>query len=219
MTVYLDFDDVLAETFRTLAEFAALAFGKSPVPGRETHFDLHESLGLGVEEYAEFMDRFHAEKLLDVDEIPGACETLRGWVRDGIRPVVVTGRPVSAHGPSAEWLRRRGLGSVEVLHVDKYARFPDPGAPGVVPFPSLRNFGFGLAVDDAPAALDALARSGLCPYVAFSRPWNASWSPPSGAPAPALHTGNWSEIDALARRLASSPVQPIQTTRPLPCAE
>ena len=203
MTVYLDFDDVLAETFRALAAFAASEFGKTPVPGRETHFDLHESLGLGVGEYARFMDRFHAEKLLDVEEMPGACEVLRGWVRDGIEPVVVTGRPVSAHGPSTEWLRRRGLGSVPVLHVDKYARFRDPSEPGVVPFPALRERGFGLAVEDAPAALSALASSGLCPYAAFARPWNAGWEPPPGAPAPLLRTGDWRELDALARRLAS----------------
>lgn len=199
MKIYLDFDDVIAETFAALAAFAEEAFGKKPEPGKRTHFDLHVSLGLGEEEYGTFMDRFHAEKLLDVAEIPGACQAMRGWIRDGIEPVVVTGRPVSSHAASVQWLEERGLGGVPVLHVDKYARFSDPDAPGVVPFPELRGMGFGLAVEDAPAALDVLSRSRLCPFAAFARPWNAAWTHPDGGAAPALRTGDWREIDRLAR--------------------
>ena len=70
--VYLDFDDVLAETFRELARFAREAFGRTPPPGKSVHFDLHESLGLTDAEYGVFMERFHAERLRAVDEIPGA---------------------------------------------------------------------------------------------------------------------------------------------------
>lgn len=200
--VYLDFDDVLGETFAELRRFARTEFGKDPEPGKEIHFDLHESLGLSDAEYGLFMDRFHAERLLAVDEIPGACDALRGWLRDGVaEPVVVTGRAAWCHADSVRWLERRGLGAVPVLHVDKYARFSDPAEPGVVPFPALRDRGFAFAVDDAPRALDALAVSGLCPYAVFGRPWNASWTPPAGAPPPALRTSDWSVLDAFVRAL------------------
>ena len=200
--VYLDFDDVLCETFLSLAAFAREAFGKAPVPGGELHFDLHESLGLSDGEYGLFMDRFHAERLGSVEEIPGACDALRGWLRDGAaEPVVVTGRAAWCHADSVRWLERRGLGAVPVVHVDKYARFSDPAAPGVVPFPALRDYGFALAVDDAPRALDSLAVSGLCPYAVFGRPWNASWAPPAGAAAPALRTSDWTALDAFVRAL------------------
>lgn len=202
MRAYLDFDDVLAESFKALAAFAEEEFGATPAPGKETHFDLHVSLGLGEGQYEEFMERFHATRLLSVEEIPGACETLRGWLADGIEPVVVTGRPCSTHADSVLWLERRGLGGVEVLHVDKYARFQEHEKAGTVPFGALRDYGFALAVDDAPAALDALSTARMCPYAVFSRPWNAGWKPPENGAAPALATGDWRLIDALARRLA-----------------
>jgi hypothetical protein len=193
--VYLDFDDVLAETFRELAAFAAARFGKTPPPGKETHFDLHESLGLSNDEYGVFMERFHAERLLAVEEVSGACETLRAWRKDGIEPEVVTGRPVSAHADSVQWLADRGLSGVPVLHVDKYARFPDPAAPGVLPFPALRERGYGFAVEDAPAALDVLSRSLPCPYAVHERPADGT--------APALRTARWEEIDRAVRDLAA----------------
>lgn len=204
--VYLDFDDVLCETFAELRAFARAAFGKDPAPGKEIHFDLHDSLELTDEEYGVFMDRFHAERLLAVPEIPGACETLRGWLRDGAaEPVVVTGRAAWCHADSLRWLEARGLGGVPVLHVDKYARFADPAAPDIVPFPALRDYGFALAVDDAPRALDALASARLCPYAVFPRPWNAAWAPPPGAAAPALPAADcsWAAIDAFVRSLPS----------------
>jgi len=198
MKVYLDFDDVLCETFASLEAFARAAFGKNPSPGKAVHFDLHESLDLDDGEYRRFMDRFHDEMLLGIPEIPGACESLRAWRAAGHEPIVVTGRPVSAHADSEAWLASRGLGGVPVLHVDKYARFPDPSAPGVVPFPDLGRMGFGLAVEDSPAALDVLARSRLCPYVVFERPWNRAWTPPPGAAAPALRAASWADIAPLA---------------------
>ena len=197
MTLYLDFDDVLCETFASLEAFACAAFGKDPEPGKAVHFDLHESLGLTDAEYRLFMDRFHAERLLDIPEIPGACAALRAWRDAGHEPVVVTGRPVSAHADSVAWLAAHGLAGVPVLHVDKYARFPDPAAPGVVPFPALARCGFGLAVDDSPAALDLLARSRLCPYVVFERPWNRAWTPPPGGAPPVLRAPDWARLAPL----------------------
>ena len=179
--VYLDFDDVLAETFRELARFAREAFGRTPPPGKSVHFDLHESLGLADAEYGVFMERFHAERLRAVDEIPGATAALRGWVRDGAaEPVVVTGRPVSSHADSVAWLEDRGLPGVPVLHVDKYARFPDPAAPGVVPFP---------------------APSRRCPSVVFERPWHRAWAAPQDGAPPLARLADWPALDALVRGL------------------
>lgn len=203
MRVYLDFDDVLSETFRALAAFAKAEFGRDPVPGRQIHFDLRESLGIPDSEYSLFMDRFHAEKLEDIPEIPGAAEVLRGWLRDGVAsPVVVTGRPLSAHAASVAWLAARGLSGVPVLHVDKYHRFGE-GDKGVVQFDDLADMGFALAVDDAPAALDALVRADFCRVAAFDRPWNRAWIPPSDSGAPThgspLRLSSWKELDAAVR--------------------
>ena len=198
--VYLDFDDVLAQTFVELARFAREAFGKRIDPAACTDFDLHVSLGLTDAEYPRFMERFHAERLLDIPEMPGAGNALRGWLRDGAaRPVVVTGRAPSCHADSVMWLEAHGLADVPVLHVDKYGRFA--GDPGVVPFPALAERGFALAVDDAPGALAALASYRLCPYAVFDRPWNRDYAPPAGTPSPVARFRSWEELDAFVRAL------------------
>ena len=198
--IYLDFDDVLAQTFVELARFAREAFGKRIDEAACADFDLHVSLGLTDAEYPVFMERFHAERLTRIPEMPGAGDALRGWLRDGVaRPVVVTGRAPSCHADSVAWLAARGLGEVPVLHVDKYARFA--GSPDVVPFSALADRGFALAVDDAPGALAALASSRLCPYAVFDRPWNRAFAPPAGAPSPVARLASWDELDALVRAL------------------
>ncbi|MBR1837389.1 MAG: hypothetical protein IJ783_08895 [Kiritimatiellae bacterium] len=207
--VYLDFDDVISETFVALSAFAKAEFGRTPVPDKQIHFDLRESLGIPDAEYGRFMDRFHAEMLEDIPEMPGAAAAMRGWMENGAaEPVVVTGRPFSAHGASVRWLERRGLGAVQVLHVDKYARFGGETA-GVVQFAALAGMGFRFAVDDAPAALDALCRAGFAEVVAFSRPWNAAWAQPAdsapGLPPP-VRVASWTELDAAVRRAAAAPL-------------
>ena len=206
--VYLDFDDVLCESFVALDAFAREEFGRGAVPGRRIHFDLRQSLGIPDEEYGRFMDRFHAERLEGIPEIPGSAAALRGWLRDGVaEPVVVTGRPQSAHAASVAWLAARGLDSLDILHVDKYARFAS--ADGAVPFEALRSMGFALAVDDAPAALDALARAAFCRIAVFERPWNAAWTPPAGAPSPhgaPARFSDWRRLDAFVRSLSESAV-------------
>lgn len=211
MRVYLDFDDVISETFRALAVFAKTEFGREPVPGKQIHFDLRESLGIPEEEYRTFMERFHAEALEDIPEIPGASAAMRSWLRDGVaEPVVVTGRPLSAHGVSVAWLGARGLPGVQVLHVDKYHRF-SAGEKGVVRFSDLPGMGFALAVDDAPAALDALAQADFCRVAAFDRPWNRAWPPsrwagPVSPPrhGPPLRFTSWTELDAEVRSMAAA---------------
>ena len=198
--VYLDFDDVLAQTFVELARFAREAFGKTIDEAACADFDLHVSLGLTDAEYPVFMERFHAERLGRIPEMPGAGDALRGWLRDGVaRPVVVTGRAPSCHADSVAWLAARGLADVPVLHVDKYGRFA--GEPNVVPFADLASCGFALAVDDAPGALSMLASSGLCPYAVFDRPWNRAYAPPSGAPPPVARFASWTELDGFVRAL------------------
>ena len=204
--IYLDFDDVLCESFVALDAFAREAFGRGAVPGRQVHFDLRQSLGIPDDEYGRFMDRFHAERLEGIPEMPGAAAVLRGWLRDGVaEPVVVTGRPYSAHVASVAWLEARGLGDLEVLHVDKYARFAS--ADGTVPFEALREMGFALAIDDAPAALDALSRAAFCQLGVFERPWNAGWLPPAGAAASLgapVRFSDWRQVDAFVRALSAS---------------
>lgn len=180
MRVYVDCDDVVAETARHLIDLRRRGGGWAPEFGQMFDFDLHRSLRLGDEEYRVFMEKAHEpEELAALEEVPGACETLRAWRTDGIEPFIVTGRPACAHAATLEWLERRGLAGIPLLMVDKYNRRLGAETAGVevVPFASLSSFGFDLAVDDAPQALDLLAASGFCPFVVFDRPWNRTYNP------------------------------------------
>ncbi len=205
MKLYVDCDDVVTETARHLAGLRRREGAWAPAYEDIHDFDLHRSFRMDEATYRDFMERAHSDdELLALEAVPGACETLRAWRDDGLDPVIVTGRPAFSHAASREWLDRRGLADIPLLLVDKYNRTLGPTAEGVevVPFRNLRGMGFDLAVDDAPPALDLLARSGLCPYVVFDRPWNRGYRPPAdavgGAGAPP-HVRDWRELDALVR--------------------
>lgn len=196
MKLYVDCDDVVAETAHHLMDLRRRDGGWVPEFEEMYDFDLHKSLRLGAAEYVDFMERAHApEELRALKPVPGACETLRAWLDDGLEPVIVTGRPAFSYAATREWLDVRGLTDLPLILVDKYNRSLGQGTPGVtvVPFVGLSGMGFDLAIDDAPPALDLLAASRLCPFVVFDRPWNRMYAPD----APRVRT--WKELDAFAR--------------------
>ena len=200
LKIYVDCDDVVTETALRLMEIRRGEGGWAPESFEEMHdFDLHKSLRLDAEEYVAFMTRVHHPDVLGaLEALPGACETLRAWLDDGLAPVIVTGRPAFSHATTRAWLDERGLADLPLMLVDKYNRALGASVPGVetVPFARLREAGFDLAVDDAPAALDLLAESGLCPYIVFDRPWNRAYNPV----VPRVRS--WAELDRAVRERA-----------------
>lgn len=201
--VYVDFDDVVAETARGLAELLYRETGRRVAYDEIAFFDLQKSFGLEVEEYHAFMEKAHEPEVLDgLTETPGACVTLRAWLDDGLVPVVVTGRPAASHDATRQWLDARGLPDLAILHVDKYNRdlgIRNPEIP-TLRFDELRSQEFGLAVDDAPPALDLLERSGLCPFLVFDRPWNRNYT----SAASLGRAADWTALDRLVRARARS---------------
>lgn len=208
MKLYVDCDDVVTETARHLAALRRRTGAWAPDYEDIHDFDLHHSFRMDDATYRDFMTLAHTDaELLALEPLPGACETLRAWRDDGLDPVIVTGRPGFSYAASRAWLDQRGLADIPLMLVDKYNRELGPTTEGVeiVPFRKLREMGFDLAIDDAPLALDLLARSGLCPYVVFDRPWNRGYKPPvdaaDGAGEPP-HVRDWPSLDALVRTLS-----------------
>ncbi|MCL1856574.1 MAG: hypothetical protein FWF84_02890 [Kiritimatiellaeota bacterium] len=200
MKVYVDFDDVIAETARTLAEVLWEATGRR-VAYEEIHaFDLRVSFGLGEAEYVAFMEAAHRPRVLErIPPTPGACETLRRWREEGrVSPVVVTGRPASCHRESVAWLGRYGLGDIEIVHVDKYGRHGGECTDGVKTYAAeeLAGMGFGVAIDDAPPALALLERWNVAPAIVFDRPWNRHYA----SPALCGRARDWNEVDDMIRK-------------------
>lgn len=203
--IYVDFDDVVAETARGLTGLLHQLHGRRVPYEAILQFDLRHSFRLEEADYREFMDRAHEPGiLLDLEETPGACPTLRAWLDDGLRPVVVTGRPPCCHAVTRGWLDARGLPDLPVLHVDKYHRpFAAEEMRDEVPMlamADLQPMGFALAVDDAPVALDLLASHRICPGVLFERPWNRRYE---GGDGLAGRVGDWAALDALVRCAAA----------------
>ena len=200
--IYIDYDDVVTETARALAAQLRREGSWAPETFEDIReFDLHVSFRLGPAEYDAFMARAHRdEELLALEEIPGACATLRAWLDDGLAPVVVTGRPPYAYTASRAWLDARGLRDLPLVIADKYNRFKGDPPPGVsvAHLDDLRRMGFLLAIDDAPPALDFVASSGLCPALVFDRPWNRAYGPT----LPRVRT--WRELDAFVRDMVGA---------------
>ncbi len=181
MRIYLDFDDVLCETARRLSELAREMYGRDVPYRRIAAFDLHLAFDLNEKEYKALMARAHCDEIIAaLRATNGMVSSLKELSAHGHDIVIVTGRPPHTNAVSREWLWKRGLGNLPLHHVDKYGR--EPSASGVPPGARAWTLGefnrehFDVAIDDAPAMLDILARRKDCRTIVFDRPWNRGWS-------------------------------------------
>lgn len=204
MALYIDFDDCICETNVTLRALALERYGLSSTFEGMTEFDLHISLGLSDTQYPEFMRIFHAEKLLEIPEIPDACATIAAWHRAGLEPLVITGRNPDCHEASRAWLDAHGLADIPLYHLDKYQRFSAHG-PDVLSLEQLTAMHFDFAVEDAPVSLALLLQLRLCPIALFDRPWNRKLTLPDPLPQPVRRFTGWKEIAAAAAARLSGP--------------
>ncbi|MCL2105242.1 MAG: hypothetical protein FWH21_09415, partial [Kiritimatiellaeota bacterium] len=99
--------------------------------------------------------------------------------------VIVTGRQPTCHAASVAWLRKHGLGHLEIIYVDKYGRPPpdngsrgrSPTTPPMLSVEAFNTLHFDVAIDDSPDALDLLAPRTDCRIIIFDRPWNRAYPP------------------------------------------
>lgn len=180
MRVYVDFDDVLCETARTLSRLANELFGRNVPYEQITRFNLQLAFHLDKEQIDSLMRHAHTSSfLLSLPPAPGAEEGLRRLAAAGHTVCIVTGRPVSTEAASREWLAHRGFTSFEILSVDKYGRANGERTPDGRRALSPQEFAaipFDTAIDDSPDALDLLAPRTRCRIFVFDRPWNAAYT-------------------------------------------
>ncbi len=174
MDIYVDFDDCLCETGRAFAALARRLFGVR-VPYEEMrYFNMQKSFGLTDEQYEILLLRGHEpEELLKYEETPGASEVINGWIEEGHRVSVITGRPFSSYGPSRAWLDGHGLKNVPVYCFDKYGR--ENGTKDSVFSLTMEDFlkmRFDIAVEDSPLAFKYFSHLPGLKALVFDRPWN-----------------------------------------------
>lgn len=200
MRIYIDIDDVVTETARTLCGIANEMFGRTVAYRDVFAFDLRVSFSLDNAQIARLMERAHSpEALAAYPETPGACAAIRRWGEAGHALTFVTGRPAITHEGTCRWLEARGLGGIPVIHVDKFGR--ELGAmfnslDYVVTLDAFLKMRFDFAVEDSPLGLGHLARLPGCRVAVFDRPWNAA----TPLPSPLFRRcASWDEIDAYLR--------------------
>lgn len=202
MRIYIDIDDVVTETARTLCTVADEMFGRKVAYHDVFAFDLSKSFSLDGDQIALLMARAHSPAALaSYPETPGAAETIRRWAASGHDMTFVTGRPASTHDGTCHWLDAHGLGGIAVIHVDKFGRelgamFHSPDY--VVTLDDFLAMRFDFAVEDSPIGLGHLARIPGCRVAVFDRPWNAE----TPMPSPLFRRcASWLQVDAYLREV------------------
>ena len=199
--IYVDLDDVLAETALMFLRVLERDFGRRVAFEALHSYHLGESLSLDESQLDDFMEAVHdPEELVGIDPIPGAIETLTEWSRLGYEVFVVTGRPEVTLEASLAWLERHNVPFEEFHFLDKYtATYGDGhhGSKDGLTLADLPEMDFCLAVEDFPGITPHLADELGIPVALFDRPWNrAATSGGNGNGAPVVRCRDWSEIRA-----------------------
>lgn len=170
--VYVDMDDVLAETSRMFLSLLYRQFGRSVEYHQLTSFSLNESLGLPPTDLQEFVRLAHTrDELMAIDPVVGAQSVLDGWSERGIRISVVTGRPPECHEVSCEWLEANRMPYDRVLIVDKYGR-RQSGGPRQISLEEVALMPFGFAIEDSLQVATYLANRTSIAVALRNCPWN-----------------------------------------------
>ena len=170
MKLYIDIDDVIVETTRTLAETARAHYGKNIDFENMTSFDLQRSLKLGPDEFEEFMSEVHEPAYLrELEPVENAKETLIRWHDSGARLELVTGRPPHTRESTTGWLEDHSIPYDRLEFVDKYGRHKKEGLPRLE---DLAGRSYDLAIEDSSRVATYLAENTASRVLLFDRPWN-----------------------------------------------
>jgi uncharacterized HAD superfamily protein len=172
--IYVDLDDVLAETGRTFLEVLNREFDKTVEWDAIHDYDLGVSLGMDERQLTEFMHAVHRpEVLASVEPMPGSLAALSSWAEQGYEIEVVTGRPSATRDVSRAWLRDQEVPHHSLIHVDKYAWEEElMGTSSGVPLIRLTGNGYCLAVEDSAEVAIHLTEILEAPVAVLDRPWN-----------------------------------------------
>jgi uncharacterized HAD superfamily protein len=170
--IYVDMDDVLCETARSLLTIAERQFGKTIPYDKLNTFEVGEACGLQPQEVVELFRLAHdPDELLAMAPIKEAVAVLGQWAVAGHEIAIVTGRPPPTYEASIEWLARHRLPYHTFVMVDKYGRFATENTIAIT-LSELVEKQFCFAVEDSPTMAKFLAGEMKVPVALLDRPWN-----------------------------------------------
>jgi len=197
--IYVDIDDVLCETIARLADLLEHMHDRRVDPGQVKHFDLGESFGLDSDQIESFMERAHADEIIEsIAPTPGAADVLSRWQRSGHRITLVTGRPPRTNAASRRWLDTYEFSHESLHHLDKWNRpsWNLTGLPAIA-FDDLPSFGFEFAVEDSLDTAVRLIEEFEIPVALLDRPWNRAVETVSRKTRSSLiRCANWEQVAA-----------------------
>lgn len=172
LPIYVDFDDVLADTTKSFLKILRREFDKSVNFEDIFSFDLKASFDLSESEYEHFFQRVHQpEVIMEFAPIDGAVGVLEEWIKLGYQIAIVTGRLTSAYEASLDWLSKYNVPYHSFMMVDKYSR-ENIDTKIAVSMEKFSKMKFSLAVEDsAKMALHLSKKMGI-PVALIDRPWN-----------------------------------------------
>lgn len=197
LRIYVDLDDVLAESARGFLEVLEADFGRQVAFDDLHAFDLRVSLGFDQQELQAFMRAVHdPDVLAGMEPMAGAAEVMGEWRKAGHEIRVVTGRPPECLTVSEQWLSEQRFPYDGLTFVDKYSRdLSDWTEISVVKLEDLAGHGFDFAIEDSGEVASYLAGELGMRVLLLDRPWNRSVatddSPNGGKP---VRCGSWDDI-------------------------
>lgn len=192
--IYVDLDDVIAETTPRFPAVVAQLFGRSKTFEEIHTFHLDRAFGLSAEELGRLFEFVHdGNFLLEIEPREGALATLEGWEAAGHEIRIVTGRPPQSHGHSLEWLAQRAVPHAHFHLCDKYDRFD--AVDDVLHLDDVCALDFDWAIEDSLEMAGLLAGWGVEQVLLLDRPWNRDHE---SLPAPlrdrVRRVKDWAEI-------------------------
>jgi uncharacterized HAD superfamily protein len=174
LPIYVDFDDVLADTTKSFLKILKREFGKHVNFEDIFSFDLRASFDLSESEFEHFFQRVHQpDVIMEFAPIEGAVSVLEEWIKFGYQISIVTGRLTSAYKASLDWLSKHNVPYHSFMMVDKYSR-ENIDTKIAVSMEEFSKMKFSLAVEDsATMALHLSQKMGI-PVALIDRPWNRS---------------------------------------------
>ena len=199
--VYVDLDDVLANTTRQIVARLNRDFQRSVRFEDLSSFDLIECFSIDPARRAEVMQAVHEPEFLGaLPERSGARSVLERWQVAGAHVSVVTGRPPSALGASRAWLAAREIPHHTLHCVDKYGRYA--GDEGHIARDAIEPAAYAIAVEDSLDMACYLAQGGTELVLLMDRPWNRAVPKlPDRARARLRRVAGWREIAAVSREI------------------
>ena len=172
LPIYVDIDDVLAESTRAYVDIVKQLFGREVSYEKITTFDLKVSFDFTQAEFDHFFDAVHqSDAILSFEPIAGAVDVLSDWADRGFEISVVTGRLASSYDASLEWLTMHEVPFHSLTMVDKYSR-PNNDKGCAISLSRLSQMKFSMAIEDSLEMATFLSQEMGIPVLLFDRPWN-----------------------------------------------